>query len=176
MTAKSQLEKEIRETYCFLRENNNTIPSDTLEFMLDASLKKLNDTYPVEPEKNIELETEKDTYPIEPETEKDFFENFTTLRWVKWTKRKPDWNGSVTIRWNSKWTSDGIVDSGNLMKLGDDRTKHKVVKCKLVMQYTKNQKELMKYMYWLEEVHDSEGFRAYQDKQTEEFLIKKSNT
>jgi hypothetical protein len=31
-------------------------------------------------------------------------------------------------------------------------------------------------MYWLEEVHDSEGFRAYQDKQTEEFLNRKYNT
>jgi hypothetical protein len=159
MTAKSQAEKGIREAYCFLRENNTTISSDILDFMLDASLKKLNDAF-----------------PVEPEIEKDFFEDFTILRWIKWTKRKPDWNGSVTIRWNSKWTSDGIVHNGNLMKLGDDSTKHKVVKGKLVMQYTKNQKALMNDMYWLEEVHDSEGFRAYQDKQTEEFLNRKYNT
>lgn len=37
-----QLEKEIREAHIFLRENNHTIPSDTLQFMLDASLEKLN--------------------------------------------------------------------------------------------------------------------------------------
>jgi len=42
MSAKKQLEKEIREAYIFLRENNHTIPSETLEFMKDASLEKLN--------------------------------------------------------------------------------------------------------------------------------------
>ena len=33
---------EIRAAYIFLREKNQTIPSDTLQFMLDASLEKLN--------------------------------------------------------------------------------------------------------------------------------------
>jgi gamma-glutamylcyclotransferase (GGCT)/AIG2-like uncharacterized protein YtfP len=37
-----QVEKEIREAYIFLREKNQTIPSETLQFMLDASLEKLN--------------------------------------------------------------------------------------------------------------------------------------
>ncbi len=41
MSAKKQLEKEIREAYIFLREKNHTIPSDTLQFMLDASLEKV---------------------------------------------------------------------------------------------------------------------------------------
>ena len=41
MNDKKQIEKEIREAYIFLRENNTTIPSDTLQFMLDASLEKL---------------------------------------------------------------------------------------------------------------------------------------
>ncbi len=41
MSAKKQLEREIREAYIFLREKNTTIPSDTLQFMLDASLEKL---------------------------------------------------------------------------------------------------------------------------------------
>ncbi len=41
MSAKKQIEKEIREAYVFLREKNTTIPSDTLQFMLDASLEKL---------------------------------------------------------------------------------------------------------------------------------------
>jgi len=35
------LEKEVREAYVFLREKNNTIPSETLDFMLDASLEKI---------------------------------------------------------------------------------------------------------------------------------------
>lgn len=38
-----QTEKEIREAYIFLREKNMSIPSDTLQFMLDASLEKLNE-------------------------------------------------------------------------------------------------------------------------------------
>lgn len=37
-----QTEKEIREAYIFLREKNMTIPSETLQFMLDASIEKLN--------------------------------------------------------------------------------------------------------------------------------------
>ena len=44
MSAKKQLEKEIREAYIFLRENNMTVPSETLQFMLDASLDRLNDS------------------------------------------------------------------------------------------------------------------------------------
>jgi len=42
MSAKSQMEKEIREAYVFLRKHNQTIPDETLQFMLDASLEKLN--------------------------------------------------------------------------------------------------------------------------------------
>ena len=42
MSANKMLEMEIRAAYIFLRENNHTIPSDTLQFMLDASLEKLN--------------------------------------------------------------------------------------------------------------------------------------
>lgn len=41
MSAKLQIEKEIWEAYLFLRNNNNTIPSDTLEFIRDAALEKL---------------------------------------------------------------------------------------------------------------------------------------
>lgn len=53
MSAKQQLKKEIREAYLFLREKNNTIPSDTLEFMLNASLEKVDSLPDVEnkPEK-----------------------------------------------------------------------------------------------------------------------------
>jgi hypothetical protein len=41
MSVKKQVEKEIREAYLFLRAKNNTIPSETLQFILDASLEKL---------------------------------------------------------------------------------------------------------------------------------------
>ena len=41
MSAKEQLEKEIREAVVFLREHNQTIPSETIEFMKAASLEKL---------------------------------------------------------------------------------------------------------------------------------------
>ena len=42
MSANKILEMEIRAAYIFLREKNQSIPSDTLQFMLDASLEKLN--------------------------------------------------------------------------------------------------------------------------------------
>ena len=42
MSAEKQVEKEIREAYIFLREHNYTVPSETLQFMLEASLEKLN--------------------------------------------------------------------------------------------------------------------------------------
>tara|TARA_R110000772_G_scaffold37589_4_gene89222 strand:- start:1379 stop:1681 length:303 start_codon:yes stop_codon:yes gene_type:complete len=44
-----QTRKEIIEAYVFLRKNNMTIPSETLEFMKDSSLKALGEalTIPV---------------------------------------------------------------------------------------------------------------------------------
>jgi hypothetical protein len=39
--ARIQLEKEIREAVVFLRSNNNTIPSETIEFIKIAALEKL---------------------------------------------------------------------------------------------------------------------------------------
>ena len=42
MSAKTQIEKEIREAVVFLRENNQTIPSETIQFMKEASIEKLN--------------------------------------------------------------------------------------------------------------------------------------
>ena len=41
MSAKEQLEKEIREAVIFLREHNHTIPSETIEYMKLASLSQL---------------------------------------------------------------------------------------------------------------------------------------
>ncbi len=93
--------------------------------------------------------------------EKDLFEDFTTLRWVKWTKRKPNFNGSVYIRWKGKYTSLGITHNGELMKLDGDSVKYEVKKQKLIMKYTKNQKELMKDMYWQEEIVNGKAYTKY---------------
>lgn len=41
-SAKKQLEREIMEAYIFLRKENMTVPSETLEFMKDAAIQKLN--------------------------------------------------------------------------------------------------------------------------------------
>ncbi len=41
MSAEQQVEKEIREAIAFLREKNHSIPSETIEFMKQASLEKL---------------------------------------------------------------------------------------------------------------------------------------
>ena len=45
MSRKEQLKSEVMDAYVFLREKNNTIPSDTLEFMLNAALEKIENTY-----------------------------------------------------------------------------------------------------------------------------------
>jgi len=39
--AELQLRREIMEAYTFLREKNMTIPSETLDFIKDAALEKL---------------------------------------------------------------------------------------------------------------------------------------
>ena len=44
MSADKQLEKEIREACVFLREKNHSLPSETIQFMLDAGLEKLKNT------------------------------------------------------------------------------------------------------------------------------------
>ena len=43
MSAKEQVRKEIIEAYLFLRTNNSTVPSETLSFMKDSSLKALDE-------------------------------------------------------------------------------------------------------------------------------------
>jgi hypothetical protein len=115
--------------------------------------------------------TKKKIDVLAKENDKTLFEDFTTLRWVKWTKRQPDWNGSVYIRWNSKWTSDGMVWNGELLKLGDDKTKHHVnKKGKLIVQYTKSQKAIMEDMYWLEEKHDLDAYRKWEEEMYQEAI------
>ena len=56
MSAKSQLKQEINEAYLFLREKNTSIPSDTLEFMRDAALEKV-DSLPDADDKPEKVET-----------------------------------------------------------------------------------------------------------------------
>lgn len=46
----------------------------------------------------------------------DFWENMP-VRWVKWTKRQPNWNGSVWIQFNGKNQSRGLVHNKELYKL-----------------------------------------------------------
>jgi hypothetical protein len=43
MSSINQTRKEIREAYLFLRKENQTVPSETLQFMLDASMEKLSE-------------------------------------------------------------------------------------------------------------------------------------
>lgn len=105
--------------------------------------------------------------------EKTLFEDFTTLRWVKWTKRKPKSNGIFLIRWNGKNTSMGHVIRGDIYSLDGSPTKTVLVKGgKEKVKYSAEQKRLMKDMYWLEEVHDLEGLRKYNDELTDKFIIK----
>ena len=108
----------------------------------------------------------KNIIPVPVEKQKNLFEDFTTLRWVKWTTRQPDWNGSVYIRWNGKYTSNGIVHNGFLMSLDGDntRTAYKVLKSgKVKFTYTAGQKRLLQDMYWLEEKHDIDSYVAYEE-------------
>ena len=41
MSAIKEIEKEVRQACVFLREKNHTIPSETIQFMLDTCLEKL---------------------------------------------------------------------------------------------------------------------------------------
>lgn len=54
--AKKQLEKEIRESIVFLREKNNTVPSETLEYMKVASLDKLQGKLRTEQEMHLNMQ------------------------------------------------------------------------------------------------------------------------
>lgn len=97
---------------------------------------------------------------------KTLFEDFTTLRWVRWKKRPPEHNGSVYVRWNGKYTSNAIVHNGELLSLDGDRTKYRMEDQKLIAEYTEEQKQIMEDMYWLEEIHDMEAFDKYRTQHT----------
>jgi hypothetical protein len=81
--------------------------------------------------------------------EKDLFEDFTTLRWVKWTKRKPTHNGAVFMRFNGKNAGMGMVFQGELRKLEG-----------LANSEFKNYEDTF---YWQEEIIDVKKFSEYRD-------------
>ncbi len=91
----------------------------------------------------------------------DFFEDCTTLRWVKWTKRKPDYNGSIQLRFNGKNQGSGRVFRGELMTLEGDKVSKEFIK------------DYEDTFYWIEEIFDFEKFREYQNKLSEEFIKNK---
>ena len=93
--------------------------------------------------------------------EKTLFEDFTKLTWVRWNRRKPKHNGSVYVRWNGKYTSQALVHGGMLTKLDGEETKYHVKDNKIIADYSKEQKKILKDLYWQEETHDAKGYRAY---------------
>lgn len=87
------------------------------------------------------------------ENQQNFFENMP-LRWVKWTKRQPTWNGSVYLQYNGKNQSVGKVFHGQLMALEGHDTKYNIENEKVVAEYTKEQLEMLDTIYWLEQDFD----------------------
>lgn len=75
---------------------------------------------------------------------KDLFVDFTSLKWVKWTERKPDFNGGVYMRFNGKNAGMGLVMGGKLLKLEG-----------LANSEFENYQDTF---YWLEETMDLDGF------------------
>lgn len=113
------------------------------------------------------------------EKEKNLFEDFTTLRWVKWTTRQPEFNGAVTIRWNGKYTSTAIVFDKQIMSMGGEQVKTTLSEppeTKIIAHYTDNQKELMEDFYWLEETIDVEAYQKHADAEYQKFLENKYPT
>lgn len=75
----------------------------------------------------------------------DLYTDFTTLKWVKWTDRKPTANGRYLIRFNGKNMGRGTFIHGDLRRLeGLDNSEFK---------------NYMDTFYWMEEIMDIEGFR-----------------
>jgi hypothetical protein len=78
------------------------------------------------------------------ELEEDFWENMP-VRWVKWTRKKPDWNGSVYMQFNGKNQGNGLVHNKELIKLSG-----------LANSEFKNYEDTF---YWLEQ--DFNYYKAY---------------
>lgn len=91
------------------------------------------------------------------ELEEDFWENMP-VRWVKWTRKKPDWNGSVYMQFNGKNQGNGLVHNKELIKLSG-----------LANSEFKNYEDTF---YWLEQ--DFNYYKAYNAAggYTEEDIIK----
>lgn len=84
------------------------------------------------------------SYNKEVGTTKDLLEDFTIPRWVKWTKRKPTYNGSVFMRFRDNKKTIGSVLNGELMKLST--------------YPTTDFYEWEDTFYWLEENIDAESY------------------
>ena len=99
MSAKQQLKKEIREAYLFLREKNQSIPSETLEFMLNASLEKV-DSLPDVNDKPFDFVDDK-------------LEKVETLHHLNLNKDEKDFAAFIINHYGSSqhpWADDRTID------------------------------------------------------------------
>lgn len=51
---------------------------------------------------------------------KDFTEKIK-VEWIKWTKQKPDWSGSVHIKFNGKNEGNALVHDGKLISIEGEK-------------------------------------------------------
>ena len=81
------------------------------------------------------------------------------VRWIKWTKRQPSWNGSVYLQYNGKNQSSGMVNNKQLIKLSDvDTEYHFGEDGKVIADYSAQQLEMIQSVYWLEQLNDEVEF------------------
>jgi len=59
--------------------------------------------------------------------EEDFWET-VPVKWVKWNKKKPHWNGAVWLQFNGKNQGRGIVHNGNLISLEGDKVSEEFIR------------------------------------------------
>lgn len=85
----------------------------------------------------------------------NLFEDFTHLKWVKWTTRKPHWNGTIYMRFNGKNTSIGKVSAGHLMQLEG-----------LSPSEWDNYEDTF---YWLEETIDIKAYESWCEFKTKQY-------
>lgn len=94
--------------------------------------------------------------------EKDLFEDFTHLKWVKWTKRQPENEGSMFIRYNGKNAGNILFVCNRILKVDDWIWKYSMENN--IPKYTSDQLEFIKDLYWLEEIIDINKFHEYRNK------------
>ena len=85
--------------------------------------------------------------------EKDCWES-VPVKWVKWTKEQPNWNGSVYLQFNGKNQGNGVVNNKQLLKLAGEDTKYHVEDGKIVADYSKQQLQMLDSVYWLKQDND----------------------